>query len=1109
MFPPNMEQDGLDSICTYNVPGCMDNGQCYPDLETTECGNLVSLRVTGASNYNPNATYDDGSCFYQGCMDTTPGNNPPLDPATGLPSETIPAPGAGYAAINYDPIADTSGGVIYDCEYIVGCMDSGYGNYDYAASISCNDPGDEGNYNPECCGDAITEGCTDPDYLEYNSNANTDDGSCATLIVLGCMDIQAENFDDAANMNDGSCIVYGCMDDTMWNYNPSATEDPNNECIPFIYGCTDSTMANYSADFNSLCTNPDEQLNDGVPCVPCQDCITGCMDPAMFNYDPNATCPGYCEPVIYGCINPLACNYSNVANTQDENCWVCDFPPEGFTCEDACTTGYAIGTPCTGYEPATYPASTDVDCLGNWTGDQIAVCLDIDSVAATGIYPWNYGCGYGDNGESATSANANCYGGVAQLLAGNQQYTDVSSWCRYAGCNITNPYHPNYGQPQGTFQFWDDNNYIDGVVYGDDGCPPADTTDFGLKGPTGDLAVGRPLTQGNDTANEAEIAQSISCCNLVLEGCTDPNGCNYNPSANFDDGSCTYPEAVYLDCNGNCLNDSDGDGTCDEFDDCIGDGGDIDGMGPCGCNEGYPAGWSATPSPGAVCNCNGDLWDDCGVCNGNNTCYGCTDENACNYNSSATIDDNSCEYDDACGVCGGDSSACVGCMDPTACNYNENATIGCAEYLLSYAPGSPPVLTDPGVFDGFSDVCISTLTDNTWGPGNAFAGWYYDYVQQNGGDSYFCAYGTDGDGNLQNTTSSPEFDCDGVPFEDPCLDITVRQCNPELPTTHPQYESTYNCVLFNELGTDTLLTPQIGDVFTDQGWAIEALSPDDFYQETGELPMIWNQGDWNSSNKTNSFWPGGTLSAVGLADVIYAYDLPTGTEVTIPSNMGPNITYTWYRFNEMINMGASTPPSTNWPAWAPNSPVGCSEPIDLYTVQTNSCNWYDCAFVPGPTQWSFGVDSLETQEPTPGLLNPNMCGYPPGAWLYTNNPEVHQQIANGTYELTSFSNWEKGELPMSSPPKGDYKTVKMENVGYEVIAVDENSAQYPEVDNVDPTIFDLYENCEEIASGGSGGSSMTRPPSKDSPIKSPLGESKSLKIKNLIKKQLKEIRKNK
>ena len=125
--------------------------------------------------------------------------------------------------------------------------------------------------------------------------------------------------------------------------------------------------------------------------------------------------------------------------------------------------------------------------------------------------------------------------------------------------------------------------------------------------------------------------------------------------------------------------------------------------------------------------------------------------------------------------------------------------------------------------------------------------------------------------------------------------------------------------------------------------------------------MIWNQGDWNSSNKTNSFWPVGTLSAVGLADVIYAYDLPTGTEVTIPSNMGPNITYTWYRFNEMINMGASTPPSTNWPAWAPNSPVGCSEPIDLYTVQTNSCNWYDCAFVPGPTQWSFGVDSLETQ----------------------------------------------------------------------------------------------------------------------------------------------------
>jgi len=82
--------------------------------------------------------------------------------------------------------------------------------------------------------------------------------------------------------------------------------------------------------------------------------------------------------------------------------------------------------------------------------------------------------------------------------------------------------------------------------------------------------------------------------------------------------------------------------------------------------------------------------------------HGCLDSQACNYDSSATIDNNSCAYDyDCADVCGGDrtldncdvcdnddSNDCVqdcldvwggldlcGCTDLTACNYNEYATI--------------------------------------------------------------------------------------------------------------------------------------------------------------------------------------------------------------------------------------------------------------------------------------------------------------------------------------------------------------------------------------------------------------------------------------------------
>ena len=35
--------------------------------------------------------------------------------------------------------------------------------------------------------------------------------------------------------------------------------------------------------------------------------------------------------------------------------------------------------------------------------------------------------------------------------------------------------------------------------------------------------------------------------------------------------------------------------------------------------------------------------------------YGCTDENACNYDPSAEYNDGSCEEFDECGVCGGDN----------------------------------------------------------------------------------------------------------------------------------------------------------------------------------------------------------------------------------------------------------------------------------------------------------------------------------------------------------------------------------------------------------------------------------------------------------------------
>ena len=52
----------------------------------------------------------------------------------------------------------------------------------------------------------------------------------------------------------------------------------------------------------------------------------------------------------------------------------------------------------------------------------------------------------------------------------------------------------------------------------------------------------------------------------AVPGCTDATACNYNANATQNDGSCDYAD-MYYDCDGNCINDADLDGICDEFDD--------------------------------------------------------------------------------------------------------------------------------------------------------------------------------------------------------------------------------------------------------------------------------------------------------------------------------------------------------------------------------------------------------------------------------------------------------------------------------------------------------------------------------------------------------------
>ncbi len=77
---------------------------------------------------------------------------------------------------------------------------------------------------------------------------------------------------------------------------------------------------------------------------------------------------------------------------------------------------------------------------------------------------------------------------------------------------------------------------------------------------------GVDCTDGSQTSVTSDCPYPI-CSDTPIDilGCMDPEACNYNPSATQNDGSCTYAEMFY-DCDGNCINDTDMDGECDEVD---------------------------------------------------------------------------------------------------------------------------------------------------------------------------------------------------------------------------------------------------------------------------------------------------------------------------------------------------------------------------------------------------------------------------------------------------------------------------------------------------------------------------------------------------------------
>ena len=137
----------------------------------------------------------------------------------------------------------------------------------------------------------------------------------------------------------------------------------------------------------------------------------------------------------------------------------------------------------------------------------------------------------------------------------------------------------------------------------------------------------------------------------------------------------------------------------------------------CDCDGNIPDECGVCNGPGAVyecgcsdipegeCDCNGNVLDAIGICGGaceldendNGVCdtleiYGCMDSSSCNYNPDANYDSGECDF------------TCYGCLDENACNYDIYATIddGFCEYESCACPLD---LNEDGIIS-VSDILI-------------------------------------------------------------------------------------------------------------------------------------------------------------------------------------------------------------------------------------------------------------------------------------------------------------------------------------------------------------------------------------------------------------------
>lgn len=548
--------------CNFDPAAVIDDGSCLTLDQCGVCGGDDSscggCTDSTACNYDPSAILDDGSCLTEGLpfsltlnLDNYPGETTwalmdtagailasggPYTEIAGTVTENFCAGDGCYSFNIYDSFGDG-----------ICCA---YGSGDYTLTVdgtlvASGAEFGEGESTSFCAGESY--GCTDTSACNYDEDAINDSGSC-DYSCFGCTDPLSCNYDADATIDDGSCIADGTpitVSITTDNYPGeitwTLTDSLGNtvslggpytsigstidEVVCVSEGCYSFTIydsfgdgiyapGGYQVLVDSVVIGSGGDFGDVESLDFCTDNLNfGCTDTEACNYDDQAGIDnGTCEYGCFGCTLEAACNYNADATEDDGSCL---FNDQCGVCggDDSTCSG------CTNPDACNYSPDATLD-----DGSCILDGLNFTMTAVLDQYPYEFSWTL-SNGD-AVLAESPDYSG--------QSGTVTTVFCLPEGCyDLT--VNDTFGD--GICCAWGEGSYtleVDGVVMASGG--EFDFTE----------------TQSFCTGDPGDIP-----------GCTDSEACNYNALATLDDGSCTYAESG-LDCDGNCLNDADEDGICDE-----------------------------------------------------------------------------------------------------------------------------------------------------------------------------------------------------------------------------------------------------------------------------------------------------------------------------------------------------------------------------------------------------------------------------------------------------------------------------------------------------------------------------------------------------------------